>query len=68
MEVIMDETGNKVVDLSFKFALDIIQYTESLEKLKNMLFPNNCKRVEFLLVLIFGKLKTVKVSLIYAQV
>jgi four helix bundle protein len=44
MKVIMNETGNKVVDLSFKFTLEIIQYTESLEKAKKYIVSKQLQR------------------------
>lgn len=36
----MQETGNAIVDLSFKFALDIIAFAESLEKERKFIVAN----------------------------
>lgn len=36
----MQKTGNAIIDLSFKFALDIISYTQQLEESKKYVLAN----------------------------
>jgi len=40
----MKETGNIIVDLSFKFALDIISFTETLESSRKFVVANQLLR------------------------
>jgi four helix bundle protein len=40
----MNETGNRVVDLSFEFALDIIRYAELLEERKKIVVSRQLQK------------------------
>jgi hypothetical protein len=42
----LSKTGNKIVDLSFTFALRIVAYTEKLEDLRKYVISNQLLKVE----------------------
>lgn len=58
------ETGNKIVDLTFSFALDIIEFSELLEEKRKYIIGRQLLKSGTSIGAMYGKHKIAKVKLI----